>query len=80
MGDTEVASPVVFEKDHELLAKVAQHAPHVAGSVLSLCNALEDADELPPPELLAAFRRHVEGLGRLIVCLANTPEPAETPC
>ena len=64
----------VFEKDHILLATVAQHSPHVAGSVLALCNALEDArdnGELPPPELLAALGQHVERLGLLLVGLAQ---------
>lgn len=61
-------------KDRELLAKMAVHCPHVAGTMLRLLNDLEDAarlGELPPAPLLAEFGTYVEGLGKLISVLVG---------
>lgn len=62
-------------KDRDLLARVAVHCPHVAGTMLRLLNDLEDAatlGELPPTPLLAEFGTYVEGLGKLITHLADS--------
>lgn len=40
------AEPVEFIKDRDLLARVAVHNPHLAGTVLKLCNDLEDGARL----------------------------------
>lgn len=48
----------MIEKDRELLALVAADNPHVAASVLNLCNVLEDAKqlgELPSPDVLRSL-------------------------
>lgn len=60
-------------KDRDLLARVAVHSPHIAGTMLRLLNDFEDAarlGELPPAPLLAALGGYVEGLGKLIAALA----------
>lgn len=69
----------VIEKDRDLLARVAVHSPHLAGTVLRLCNDLEDAyqlSELPPGDLLEALGHYVGLLGQLICDLApKEPSP-----
>lgn len=65
----------MIEKDHQLLAGVAVHSPHIAGTVLRLLNDLEDArrlGELPPAELLQSLGRYVELLGQLMTALGET--------
>jgi len=69
----------VIGKDRELLALVAVHNPHLAGTILKLCNELQDGKrlgELPPPELLTALGYYVQDIGRLIVAVAQTGTPA----
>lgn len=65
-------------KDRELMARVATYNPHLAGTLLRLCNDLQDAarqGDLPPVPLLAEFGVYVEGLGKLITTLAHEPQP-----
>lgn len=64
----------MIEKDRELLASVAIHNPHLAGTVLRLCNDLEDAarlGELPPPELLQRLGAYLQAIGGLVNALAG---------
>lgn len=66
---------VAMTKDRDLLARVAVHSPHVAGTMLRLLNDLEVAarlGELPPAPVLDALGAYVEGIGRLIASLADS--------
>lgn len=56
----------MIEKDRDLLAHVAVYNPHLAGTVLKLCNDLEDGrenGELPPAELLRDLGTYVATIG-----------------
>lgn len=81
----------VIEKDRDLLARVAVDNPHLAGTVLRLCNVLEDAQrygELPSADLLRELGEYLRDLGQLVIGKAlvasrpdylvvsgNTPSP-----
>lgn len=63
----------MLDRDRDLLARVAVANPHLAGTVMRLCDELVDG-ELPPPPLLREFGEHVRDLGRLIVDHAEAVE------
>lgn len=70
---------VALTKDRDLLACVAVHSPHIAGTLLRLLNDLEDAvrlGELPPSPVLAALGGYLGCVGRLVVSLAGTESHA----
>lgn len=65
-------TPVI--KDRELLARVAAHNPHLAGTVLRLCNDLDDGvhlGELPPAPLLHELGVYLHELGLLVTAIAD---------
>lgn len=64
-------------KDRDLLARVAQYNPHLAGTVLKLCNDLVDGKELgelPPALLLREVGEYVQAIGRLVYALGVTTD------
>lgn len=65
----------MIEKDRELLGLVAIENPHLAASVLNLCNVLEDAKqlgELPSPELMRCLGEYVAKIGLLIFAIGDS--------
>lgn len=72
----------LIDKDTELLARVAVDCPPLAGTILRLCNVLEDAKdaaELPPPDVLRELGRYIEALGQLVAALATVRPEAQRP-
>lgn len=70
-----MTAPAEVIKDRELLARVAVHNPHLAGTVLRLVNDLEDAarlGELPPAALRRELGAYLQGLGGLIAALVES--------